>query len=244
MRQGNVPAALAEIGPFFAVAVHPAGAAPAPPWRPVSDLTGPAGPAGPLAARVAAARTALAARGGQPVAAIELRAAASAVHLGIVARLTAPALGAAVLGCPLDLRPAGLWWQDAAQGPVPLAVPESAPGEWTELLLEHVLAPITAATADLVPVSDRVLWGNVASAINTSAAQLAAHRQDLAAKAWQTAAGLFASYRLRSEPHPPGPAFRRSSCCLFYRLIPGSQVQAATICGDCVLRAAPGRRPD
>ena len=59
------------------------------------------------------------------VAEIEPRVAASAVHLGLAARLTAPALGAAVLRRPLDLRPGGLWWQDVLGGPVPLSVPAS-----------------------------------------------------------------------------------------------------------------------
>jgi hypothetical protein len=229
---------LAALGPFFAVAAHPPAAAPSGPWRPASELTS---PSEPLRDRVAAARAALAARAGRPPSAVEPRGAASAVHLGLVARLVSPALGAAVLRCPLDLRPGGLWWQDTAGGPVPLSVPAPAggtgnTGEWERLLLDEAVAPLTAAVARLVPVSGRVLWGNVASAVNAAAAQVARHRQDLAGDAWQAAGRLLASPRLRGEPHPPGQAFRRSSCCLFYRLAPGNP---SAVCGDCVLRGRP-----
>jgi hypothetical protein len=245
-----MPDALAALGPFFAVGSHPPGAAPVPPWRPVSELTAPS-PA--LRARIDAVRAALAARGGLAVDDIEPRVAASAVHLGLAARLTAPALGAAVLGDPVDLRPGGLWWQDAAGGPVPLSVPLPAGGgerpagaargepealaeDWDRLLLDELLVPMTAAVARLVPVSGRVLWGNVASAVNAAAAQAARQRPDLTSGAWQAARRLFAGPWLRGEPCPPGPAFRRASCCLFYRLAPGNP---SVVCGDCVLA---GRR--
>jgi hypothetical protein len=234
---------LAALGPFFAVAAHPPAAAPSGPWRPASELTS---PSWPLLARVAAARAALAASAGRPAAEVEPRVAASAVHLGLVARLVSPALGAAVLRCPVDLRPGGLWWQDTAGGPVPLSVPAPAggpgnPGEWERLLLDEAVAPLTAAVARLVPVSGRVLWGNVASAVNAAAAQVARPRPDLAGDAWRAAARLLASPWLRDEPHHPGPAFRRSSCCLFYRLAPGNP---SAVCGDCVLAGRRTRRQE
>jgi hypothetical protein len=72
----------------------------------------------------------------------------------------------------------------------------------------------------------------VASAVNAAAAQVARRRPDLARDAWQAAARLLASERLAAERNPPGPAFRRSSCCLFYRLAPGNP---SAVCGDCVL---------
>ena len=240
---------LAAIGPFFAVSSHLPGAAPAAPWRPAGEL---AGPSGALLGRVASVRAALAASGGRAAGEIEPRVAVSAVHLGLVARLIAPALGAAVLGCPLDMRPGGLWWQDQLGGPAPLSVPaptcgpspgqaggpgrEPVPGEWDRLLLDETVAPVTAAVALLVPVSGRVLWGNVASAVNAAALQLARQRPDLAGDAWRAAGRLFASEWLRAERHAPGPAFRRSSCCLFYRLAPGNR---SAVCGDCVLGRVP-----
>ena len=228
---------LAAFGPFFAVGSHPSAAAPAAPWRPASELTT---PDGPLRDRVASVRATLAARAGTDAPAeVDPRVAASAVHLGLVARLVSPALGAAVLRGRADLRPPGLWWQNVPSGPVPLSVPgEDQPadgataGEWDRLLLNETVAPVTAAVARLVTVSGRVLWGNVASAVNAAAAQVARQRPDLAGDAWRAAGRLFASPLLRGEPHPPGPGFRRSSCCLFYRLASGNP---AAVCGDCVL---------
>jgi Ferric iron reductase FhuF-like transporter/FhuF 2Fe-2S C-terminal domain len=237
---------LAALGPFFAVSTHPPQAIPLPPWRPVSELTG---RHGPLRARMDAVRSTLAARGRLDVAAIDPRIAASALHLGLVARLAAPALGAAVLGQPIDPRPAEVWWQDVPSGPVPLSVPAPSedqvpnpvhPNEWDQLLMAEAIAPITLATARLAGVSPRVLWGNVASGVNAAAAQLARQRPDLAGAAWKEAARLFASPWLHGERNPPGPSFRRSSCCLFYRLAPndpstGRSVNLSATCGDCVL---------
>jgi hypothetical protein len=234
---------LAALGPFFAVSSHLPGRSPEAPWCPVSQLTS---LDGSLHARISAIRAALASRGGRPIEEIDVRAAASAAHLGLVARLTAPALGAAVLGYRIDMDPAGLWWQEQTGGPVPLSVPARiaglgpaglAPGpvspEWDRPLLDEVLAPVTTAVALLVPVSSRVLWGNVASAANSAAGQLARQRSDLASQAWRAAACLLGRPQLRGERHLPGPGFRRSSCCLFYRLEPGA---SAAICGDCVLQ--------
>jgi len=197
---------------------------------------------------------------------VEPRVAGSVAHLGLTARLIAPALGAAVLRCPVDVRLAGLWWQDELGGAMPLSVPAPAgtgldaaalvragpesrgpagggagqalgDRDWERMLLDGAIAPVTAAVARLVPVSWRVLWGNVASAVNTAAAQVARQRPDLAPEAWRAACLLLADPRLPAESCPPGPRFRRSSCCLFYRLAPG---EPAAICGDCVLAA---RRP-
>lgn len=235
---------LAALGPFFAVRAHPPGQAPAAPWRAVSELAG--GP-GPLGERVAAVRAVLAARGGRLVSEIDARVAASAVHLGLVARLVSPALAAAALGRHLDLRLDGLWWQAELGGPVPLSVPvpgggRPAPGDWGHQLLAGVIAPLTTATSRAVPVSDRVLRGNAASAINAAAGQVAAARPGLAGPAWAAARALFASPWLAREPGPPGPGFRRSSCCLFYRLAPDARSARAAICGDCVLGEVPAPR--
>jgi hypothetical protein len=258
-RPSNGLADLASLGPFFAVGWHSPGAAPAAPWRAGSEL---AGPSAALSARIAAVRTALTASAGRAPGEVEPRVAGSAVHLGLAARLIAPALGAAVLRCPIDLRPGGLWWRDELGGAMPLSVPAPAvrapeatpqpattparvesggcaddltPGgpDW-DRLLDETIAPLTTAVAQLVTVSVRVLWGNVASAVNTAAAQVARQRPELAPDAWQAAARLLADPRLHGEPCPPGPAFRRSSCCLFYLLAPGNP---AAFCGDCVLGA-------
>jgi hypothetical protein len=170
--------------------------------------------------------------------------AASVAHLGLVARLISPSLGAAAVGQRLDMRLGGLWWQDTLGGPLPLSIPAPpsipVPGEgWDgdpmagENVLDEVIAPLTAATAGLIPVSPRVLWGNVASAINSAAAQVAQRQPELGRTAWALAAGLFASAPFSQERHPPGPEFRRSSCCLIYKV---TSERARAVCGDCVLR--------
>ena len=233
---GQVLDDLAALGPFFAVRAHPPGQA----------------PAVALAARQRACRPARAAGGAHrsrsgrcwpPAAAARSarstpRVAASAVHLGLVARLVSPALAAAALGQRLDMRLDGLWWQDELGGPVPLSVPVPAPAtspgprDWHRELLAGVIAPLTTATSRLVPVSDRVLRGNVASGDQRRRRP----GGPVPAGAGRPGAGggpaLFASPWLAGEPSPPGPAFRRSSCCLFYRLAPGSR---SAICGDCIL---------
>ena len=228
---------LAALGPFFAVQAHPPRAVPPAPWRPVSEL---AGQPDRLLERVTVTRGMLAARGGRPVSETDLRVAASAVHLGIVARLVAPALGLAVLGWPADMALDGLWWQDHVSGPVPLSIPEpggrlAAPGEWAERLVGRAIAPLTDATSRVITVSGRVLRGNAASGINAAAAQVARARPDLAGQAWQRARAVARTPWLRSERQPPGPEFRRSSCCLLYRLVPDPRAARAAICADCVL---------
>ena len=235
-----MPDSLATLGPFFAVDWHPPGEAPAPPWRPFRDL---AEQPGTLLDRIASVRAALAAAGGRPAGEIDPRAAASAAHLGLVARLAAPALGAAALGEWVDLRLDGLWWQDTLGGPVPLSVPVTlpagtiTPGDWTERLLTDVIAPVTDATSRLAALSGQVLWGNVASAVNAAARQAAGSRPGLADGAWDAARALFASPWLSRERQPPGVDYRRASCCLFYRLAPDARSARAVICGDCVLGA-------
>jgi hypothetical protein len=194
-----------------------------------------------LRQRIGVVRAALAGRAGCDPAGIELRVAASVTQLGLAARLIAPVLAAQAGRHQLDLRLGGVWWQDTVGGPLPLSVPRPIaavspdPGSTAAMatLLDEVIAPITVATAALAPLSSRVLWGNVASAVNGAAGQLARARPDLADAAWATAAACFGYPQLGTEPGPPGPEFRRSSCCLIYRLVPG---RAGAVCGDCVLR--------
>lgn len=226
---------LAALGPFFAVSSHLPETGPGPPWRPLRELTE---PDGPLAGRIDAVRAVLAGRADRPAVQIEPRVAASVTHLGLVARLIAPALAAAAAGHQLGIRLCDVWWQDTLGGPVPLSVPVPPPATASDPpdaqgLLDELIAPLTAQISSLVTVSPQVLWGNVASAVNAAATQVAARRPDLARPAWATAAALFASPRLSRERQPPGPAFRRASCCLIYKIAVG---RSQGVCGDCVLR--------
>jgi hypothetical protein len=225
---------LATLGPFFSFHVHSPGAPPEAPWRPVTELTT---PSGALRGRIHVVQAALADQTGEDAEEVELRVAASIAHLGLVARLAAPAIAAMAVGYHLDLRPGEVWWQDAIGGPVPLSLPEPAiraRGHGTAApaqVIDDFVAPLTAAVTELVSVSERVLWGNVASAVNGAAAQIARQRPELARQAWAAATAAFRHRGLTWERVPPGPAFCRSSCCLRYRLFPRTDA----LCGDCVL---------
>ncbi len=225
---------LAALGPFFAVETHPPGTGPTAPWRPLREL---AGAAGPLRTRIEAVRAALAERADRPTEEIESRVAASVTHLGLVARLIAPSVAAAATGRGLGMCLGELWWQDRLGGPMPLSVPlpGAAAGDPPPVvnLLEAVIAPLTAAASNLVTVSPRVLWGNVASVANKAAAQVAARHPELSRPAWTAAAALLATPWLSRERQPPGPDFRRSSCCLIYKV---AADRPRSVCSDCVLR--------
>ena len=81
-------------------------------------------------------------------------------------------------------------------------------------------------------VSPRVLWGNVASAVNGAATMIAAARPDLAGPAAEAAAALLADPALTGTYQGrPLRGFRRRNCCLIYRLSP----ERPAYCGDCVL---------
>ncbi|WP_395729115.1 (2Fe-2S)-binding protein [Nakamurella sp.] len=236
---------MADLGPFFAIDRHPSGAAPPAGWRSLTDLTGP-GPA--LDARVRRVRQALAAGGGRSPDRIELRVAVSVAHLGLVARLIAPAVGAAALGSTLPLTAAGMWWRDELGGPYPLSVarpgsgprpepvPAAAGGHASDALRlpGSAVEAITDACLAAYSVSPRVLWGNAASAAVSAAGLVGAARPELAAAARDAADALLADRRVEGGALRAGPGFRRRSCCLIYRLA-GS---TAAVCGDCVLGAA------
>jgi hypothetical protein len=234
---------LAALGPFFSVDAHLPAEHPQPPWLEVGDLTSqPELTRG----RIAAVRHALAAPGGSPAGQVEARVAASAAHFGMVARLASPALAALAFGFQLSTQPCEMWWQDVLGGPFPLSVPAPVhrldPGQRSaetacRKLVCDVLEPVTSTIAELMPLSLRVLWGNVASAVNSAILQIAAKRPAAADAAQNLAEIVFAAPQLRSERNAPGPAFRRSSCCLIYRL---SAEPGRGTCGDCVLSSSGG----
>lgn len=199
-------AVLAEIGgwgPFFDVRTE----AVAPPWRPVRDLVT------ELPARVDAVRGALGS---------DVRVAASVAQLGIAARLVAPPLGLFVHS-GVWLAVAGLWWQGELGGAFPLATSGQVVDGPDELV--DWLGRLVAATAEF-SVSRRVLWGNVASALNGAASVIGGVRPDLAPRAFAVVDELSRGHGVRRDGR-----FRRRSCCLIYRAAGRSAV-----CGDCVLR--------
>jgi hypothetical protein len=234
----EILADLAALGPFFSVRAHLPGERPRLPWIPVGELTS---RPEPMRRRIAAVRQALAVSAGSQAEQIEARVAASAAHFGLVARLLSPPLAALVYGYQLSTEPAELWWQDVLGGPYPLSVPVTAnrldgrrrsAEAACRQLVSDLIEPVTSHVAELVPLSTRVLWGNVASAIDSASKQIAAKQPAAADDAQHLAEIIFSAPQLRTERYQPGPGFRRSSCCLIYRL---SAERANGICADCVL---------
>jgi hypothetical protein len=218
----NLTGRVAAFGPFFECGVHAAGTSPAPPWRGMDELL-----ADPLS-HVMLIRARLAAASGREPGAVEVRVAASVAHLGLVARLVAPALGAAMLSAELrQAEPRDVWWQPEKGGAFPLSLPGPCA---VVSLLEGPVQQLSEAFGPL-RVSPRILKGNVASAVN--GAVLAIGRSGPEAcyrRACELAASLYALPVLRGAA--TFDPFRRRSCCLLYRAAPGA------LCADCILRSS------
>jgi hypothetical protein len=151
-------------------------------------------------------------------------------HLGLVARLVAPAIGALTLGNGgISLEVAELRWQNQLGGPFPLSVvtrPEQRP-----VLQGDAVEAVTLAFAVTYSLSPHVLWGNVGSAANGAAGLFASARPDLASRARMAADTILSDPRVEGGSLRSGDGFRRRSCCLLYRLA-GDRT---AVCGDCVL---------
>jgi hypothetical protein len=240
---------VAGIGPFFAV--DTGRVPPGEGWVPVTAL---ADPGDPLADRIAAVGAALG-TDGRVAASIAFQGfaaqvvaplfAAVAVH-GVLPEASAPSgrpdNGAAAFAATLHWRPGGagpwLWWPGDAGRVVPCPEPSGL-----RTLLTGVLAPMVVAVRARVPVAERVLWGNVASAVASARQLVAAGRPDAAPRAAEVARHLLATPPLAAtatlrapDASDVGWSFRRRSCCLFHR-VPGGG-----LCGDCVLRGPRGER--
>lgn len=246
---GDLTSRLAGLGPFFAIHTHRVGERPAGQWRPMVELVD---SPDVLADRIHRVRTALAASARRPVEEVEERVAASIAQMGLVARVIAPVLASLTLRSPvLDPRLSQLWWQDQLGGPFPVSVAVTPIGAKADVpsrsrpniseTLDDPVEHLTAAVLEMAAVSPRVLWGNVASAINSAATLIGAQEPKLAERSHTLATHALTDRRFDAETGLPGPDFRRSSCCLIYRLAPDA---AAGVCGDCVLHTvASDERP-
>ncbi|HEX7305228.1 (2Fe-2S)-binding protein [Lentzea sp.] len=156
----------------------------------------------------------------------EPRVAASLFFLSYTARLLSPLTAA---GLPIDVRPENLWWRHDPAGGLSVRVdlPRLGPPA------AEALAPVVEAIQDVTPVSRGLLWGNAMSNIAGAlkmvvrAGMLTAEEAELRGVRLMTAppfeqAGEFFSI-------PGEVAFRRRSCCLYYRVAAGGK------CGDCPL---------
>ncbi|MER5350071.1 (2Fe-2S)-binding protein [Kitasatospora sp. NPDC002551] len=235
---------LAALGPYFALdAAGTPGQGPPPGHRPLRDLYAP-GPDGLLAGRVQEVARRLGTT--------EARVAASTLHLGLAARFCSVGLGAAaLLGEVPDLTPDRAWVRVPEQGPIDLWVPyrsgstdrAALADRFRRTVVEGQLAELAAAVRGTVPLAEGLLRGNTASALAGALRVLEAHP---AYGAGRTPARALVAEVLGRPPlagtgafagAPAGPAFRRTSCCLYYRVGPG-----AGVCGDCCFTRPPGRR--
>ncbi|OQR62472.1 ferric iron reductase [Streptomyces maremycinicus] len=242
-------AALRPLGPFFALRTPSSGgpgerAAALPTLARAYRGTPKSGPpdahADPLVFRVRKVTRALRAP--------EDRIGVSVAQQGLAARLWSVALGCAVLygGVP-DLAPELLRWDPDGTAPDDLWLTEvrARPGDAATLaatVLDGHLEPLGAALRARGPVAPGLLRGNSASALAGAARQLElwarAHgRPDAAARARVLTAELFTHPLLAATGTLTGTAFRRRSCCLYYR-VPGGGV-----CGDCCFARAPRSSP-
>ncbi|MEU6574907.1 (2Fe-2S)-binding protein [Streptomyces sp. NPDC046805] len=178
----------------------------------------------------------------------ELRVSASITQQGLAARLWSAALGCAALyGRVPDLNPAALRWDAGAAAPDDLWLTEVRPlpgyaDALAATVLEGHLEPLGVALRARYGIAAGLLRGNAGSALAGAARELdrwarANGRTDVAHRARALTAELFAHPLLRTTGTLTGTAFRRRSCCLYYR-VPGGG-----ICGDCCFARAPHSSP-
>ncbi|MFE7356521.1 (2Fe-2S)-binding protein [Streptomyces sp. NPDC057543] len=172
----------------------------------------------------------------------ERRVAASVAHLGLAARLWSVALGPAVLtGRFPGLSPEALHWDPRHTAPddLWLSASETLPAT-ADRIREAVqfghLVPLAEAIQRDGPLANRLLWGNAASALAGALRELVAwalshDRPDVSVRARALVAELFDHPDLRNTGAPHDTAFRRRSCCLYYRCPAGG------LCGDCVFES-------
>jgi hypothetical protein len=227
---------LAAVGPYFAIDAEDGGE-PGAGFRPLRELYA-TGPGSFLSRRIADVARQLGTR--------EERVAGSIVQLGLAARLWSVALGSVALGAGIpDLHPDRVRWRMPAQGgPLELRVPHlKRPGDdLYRAVVVGNLAPLNAAVRAVAPVAERLLWGNAASALAGTLrvlhGRLAADRPQGCRAAEAAARELLDRTPLRGTGELSAsapPSFRRSSCCLYYRLPDGG------LCGDCVFTSPPHR---
>ncbi len=174
---------------------------------------------------------------------VEPRVVASLTHLGLVARLVSPLLGATLLSGVLPVTPVeNVHVHLTGENPLPLALSATSAvavrsaEELAVALHRHWLTPavrpLTHAVRTFCSVSPLVLDGNVTSAVAGALRMAGTARPELASRADAVLDELLRSGPLAgSGRRRDDGSFVRRSCCLFYRL-PG-----VGTCGDCILDA-------
>ncbi|TWV56415.1 ferric iron reductase [Streptomyces misionensis] len=232
-------AALRPLGGFFVLRTVPGPGGDGGPARlpTLAEAYAPDGPEpDPLASRVRAV--------GERLRTAETRVAASIGQQGLAARLWSAALGCAALyGRLPDLRPDLLRWDITAAAPDDLWLTEVRPGPGdaaalADAVLHGHLEPLEKALRARYGVAAGLLRGNAGSALAGAARELerragAQGRTDVPARVRALTAELFGHPLLRPTGIRTATAFRRRSCCLYYR-VPGGGV-----CGDCCFTRPP-----
>ncbi|MEV5999308.1 (2Fe-2S)-binding protein [Streptomyces griseomycini] len=178
----------------------------------------------------------------------EARVAASVAQQGLAARLWSVALGCAALhGSVPDLAPGLLRWDPDGSAPDDLWLTEVRPRgadatTIADLVLHGHLEPLAVALRSRHRLAPGLLRGNAASALAGAARERdrwgRGHgRTDVGARAAGLAAELLTHPLLAGAGTLTGTAFRRRSCCLYYR-VPGGGV-----CGDCCFPRPPRSSP-
>jgi iron complex transport system ATP-binding protein len=223
----TVLAELSEINEYFAIGTGPVDSD----WRPVQQLYTDPELLDGIVDRVQA-------RIGAP----EQRVAASIFFLGFAARLWSVGVGA-VLGHRLlpELAADELLFREI-DGRITLHI--ARPAGWqgdnlepmlADTVLDSHLAPLSTALHQLGAISPELLRGNAASALLGAAAEYDRHRSAVSpGPGWQLARSLCADERLAGTVCFSKAAYRRTSCCLYYRAPRGG------LCGDCVFTHVPG----
>ncbi|WP_344688265.1 (2Fe-2S)-binding protein [Blastococcus jejuensis] len=226
-------AAAGALGPFFRVDDHPS-----PDWTSWAALS-----TDPKALRFRTEEVHAALAAWKPVPDIEPAVVASLTHLGLVARLVSPLLGAALLSGVLPVTPVeNVHVHLTGANPLPLALSATsavAVGSAEELAdalhlhwLTPAVRPLTAAVRAVCSVSPRLLDGNVTSAVAGALRMAGVARPELAARADAVLDALLRSGPLEGTGRRrEDGSFVRRSCCLCYRL------PDAGTCGDCILDA-------
>lgn len=207
-----------------------------------------------LADRFAATRAGLAAGSGLATDEVMARTAVSAAQVGLVSRLWSVALASVarhgwvpeltldqLLVAPTHRNPSPMALADAASG-VPVTDPAHAARAIEELVVHGAVASITDACRVQGRTAANVLVSNAASSLVAAArvvgrkvpqrtGQLDEVVRLLLQTPWLAAGG---GYRSVDDEAGSGEEFKRSGCCLYYRL-PGHG-----LCPDCIL-VRPGR---
>ncbi len=214
----------ARTGPFFRLEVCDRLSAPG--WKPAAALS-----RGDLADLVTGTA--------RQLRTAEVRVATSLLQQGIAARLWSPVLGCGLLARIVpDLSSLAV----STEPPVRLRLASlsgwvaRSPDELAMLSGEVVARQLTAVTAALpVPLAAGLQRGNSASAMVGALSVLVRVHPALADGALALGCALLETSGLRDAGELTPPlAFRRRSCCLYYRVPSGG------LCGDCCCTRRPG----